>query len=150
MKSILCVIHLAQSSVKVLEIAVSMALAYKTHLTILFPYRTIDAGHGEPGKLKARLEHEAQEKFALLKKQVPSIDFISYDFQPETGFPSDRINSYVKKNVIHTIVISQRHANTIDEINPMALQHLIMKWKLPFMIIPEDADVEAFLSTCNL
>jgi hypothetical protein len=147
MKSILCVIHLTQSSVKALEVAVSLAIAYKTHLTILFPYRLINAGHnGDVGKLKATLELEAREKFAMLKKKVASIDLIPYEFQPEIGFSSDRINSYVKRNKVHTIVISQRHANTIDEINPMALQNLIVSWKIPFMIVPEDVDAEVFSS----
>jgi len=147
MKSILCVIHLAQSSVKVLEVAVSMASAFKTHLTILFPYRLIETGHnGDARKLKAKLEEEARQKFNLLKKQVLSIEQISYEFNPEIGFSSDRINSYVKRNKVHSIVISQRHANTIDEINPMALQILITNWKLPFMIVPEEVDAEVFSS----
>lgn len=150
MKSILCVIHLGQSSVKVLEVAVSMAFAYKAHLTILFPYRLIDAGHTcEVGKLKATLEQEAHEKFVTFKKQVASIDLVPHDFLTEIGFTSDRINSYVKRNKVHAIVISQRHANTIDEINPMALQNLIANWKLPFMIIPEEVDVEVFSCCLN-
>jgi hypothetical protein len=145
MKSILCVIHLAQSSVKVLEVAASMARAFKAHLTILFPYRLIDHDHnGDVGKLKATLEQEARDKFSILKKQIVSMDILSYEFQPEIGFSSDRINSYVKRNKVHTIVISQRHANTIDGINPMTLQSLITNWKLPFVIVPEDVDVAVF------
>jgi predicted P-loop ATPase/GTPase len=145
MRPILCVIDLTQSSVKVLEAAARMAHAYKVHLTILFPYRLIDyAYQGDLAKLKTNLEQEARENFSLFKKQIKLMDQLSYEFQPEIGFSADRITSYVKRNKVDMIIISQRQANAINEVNDMDLQNLIMNSKLPFMIVPEQVDAEIF------
>lgn len=145
MRPILCVIDLTQASVQVLEVAARMAYAYKSHLTILFPYRLIDNGYrGEISKLKSNLEQEAKENFSSLKDQVSLLDQLSFEFQPEIGFPADRINSFVRRNKIDSVVISQRQANLMNEVNHMALQNLITNSKLPFTIVPEDIDVEVF------
>lgn len=146
MRPILCVIDLSEMSTQVIEVAARMAYAYKTVLTILYPYRLIQEGyHGEILKLKLKLEQEAKEKFAALTKRIPLLSNVVYDFQPEIGFPYDRINAYVKRNKVEAVIISQRQANTINEINPSALQTLITSSKLPFTIVPEEIDAEVFL-----
>jgi hypothetical protein len=143
MRPILCVIDLSQSSVQVLEVAARMACAYRSHLIILFPYRLIDNSYnGEIFKLKAKLEQDAREKFLSFKKQVVVLDQVPHEFQPEIGFPADRINSFVRRSRIDSVVISQRQANLMNELNPAALQSLITNSKLPFMIVPEEVDVE--------
>ncbi|HEY0656522.1 MAG TPA: universal stress protein [Chryseosolibacter sp.] len=143
MRPILCVIDLSETSLQVLEVAAKMAYAYKSHLTILFPYRLINNGYkGEIAKLKTTLEQEAKEKFLALKKHVPLLDQISFEFQPEIGFPADRINSFVKRNKVDCIVISQRQANLMNEVNHLTLQSLIANSKLPFTIVPEEMDTE--------
>ena len=145
MRPILCVIDLSECSAQVLEVVARMAYAYKSHLTILLPYRLIDHEYtGEISNLKGKLEQEAREKFSSLKKQVSLLDHISYEFQPEIGFPVDRINSFVRSNKIDAVVISQRQANLMNEINRTTFQSLITKSKLPFTIVPEEIDVEAF------
>jgi hypothetical protein len=145
MRPILCVIDLTESAVKVLEVAARMAYAYKSHLTILFPYRLIDKEYrGEISKLKIKLEQEARDKFLLLKKLVPVLDQVSHEFQPEIGFPADRIISFVKWNKVDAVVISQRQANLMNEVNQLPLQSLITNSKLPFMIVPEEIDVDVF------
>ncbi|MBT1695869.1 universal stress protein [Fulvivirgaceae bacterium PWU4] len=144
MRPILCVIDLSETSVQVLEVAGRMALAYKTQLIILFPYRLIDYGYkGEISQLKNRLEGEAREKFMSLKNQVAVLGELSYDFQPEIGFPSDRISAYVRRNKVDSVVISQRQAHAMNEVNGMALQNLIVGSRLPFTIVPEQIDVES-------
>jgi len=143
MRPILCVIDLSQSAVQVLEVAARMAYAYKSHLTILFPFRLIDNGYrGEISKLKAKLEQEAKEKFLSMKEQVPQLGHVSYEFQPEIGFPADRINSFVRGTKVNSVVISQRQANLMNEVNSMDLQNLIKNSKLPFTIVPEEIDAE--------
>jgi nucleotide-binding universal stress UspA family protein len=145
MRPILCVIDLSETSKKVLEVAAKMAYAYKAHLTILFPYRLIDNGfNGEIGKLKTTLEQEAGEKFQKLKSQITLLDEVSFEFQPEIGFPVDRINSFVRRNKIDSIIISQRQANLINEVNHLTLQALITNSRLPFTIVPEEVDSEVF------
>lgn len=138
MKHILCVIDLTHSSQNVLEVAVGLANEKEAHLVILFPYRLIEYGYkGDVTKLKARLEHDARDKFAILKDQISLSEKLSYEFQPEIGFTVDRINYYVKRNKLDMIVISQLQANGINEINTRALQHLITNSRLPFTIVPE-------------
>lgn len=138
MKHILCVIDLTHSSQNVLEVAVGLANEQEAHLTILFPYRLIEYGYkGDVTKLKARLEHDAIDKFSILKNQISLLEKLSYEFQPEIGFTVDRINSYVKRNKVYKIVISQFQANGINEINTKALQYLITSSKIPFTIVPE-------------
>src|SRR5688572_1174833 len=125
MRSILCVVDLSESSVKVLEVAGRMADANKTHLMILFPYRLISYAYKEDiSKLKGRLEQEARLRFSEMQKQVEILNDIFFEFRPEIGFAVDRINSYVRQNKVDMIVISQSLAKSINEVNVMALQNL--------------------------
>jgi nucleotide-binding universal stress UspA family protein len=143
MRPILCVIDLSEKSGQVLEVAARMAYAYKSHLTILFPYRLIDRSYsGDVAKLKIKLEQEAKEKFSSLKSQLPLLKQVSHEFQSEIGFPADRINSFVRRNKVDSVVISQRQATLMNEVNPLALQNLITNSRLPFTIVPEEADAE--------
>jgi hypothetical protein len=143
MRPILCVIDLSEASLQVIEVAAKMACAYKSQLTILFPYRLIDNGYrGEISKLKTKLEQEARDKFVALKDRVTLLNQISYEFQPEIGFPADRINSFIRRNKIDSVVISQGQANLMNEVNHFTLQALIANAKLPFTIVPEAIDAE--------
>lgn len=145
MRPILCVIDLTKASVQVIEVAARMAYAFKSPMTILFPYRLIEKDYmGEMSKLKMKLELEAGKKFEELKKEIPMLDQVSYEFLPEIGFSYDRISSYVKRTKVDLVVIGQRQANAINELNNIALQTLITNSKLPFTIVPEEVDVEVF------
>ncbi len=99
---------------------------------------------GEMSKLKMKLELEAGKKFEELKKEIPMLDQVSYEFLPEIGFSYDRISSYVKRTKVDLVVIGQRQANAINELNNIALQTLITNSKLPFTIVPEEVDVKVF------
>jgi nucleotide-binding universal stress UspA family protein len=143
MRPILCVVDLSESSVKVVEVAARMAHANKTHLTILFPYRLISYAYKEDvSKLKRELELEARGKFSVIEKQVEILSRIYFEFQPEIGFTVDRINSYARQNKVDMIVISQSQANSINEVNGVALQNLIANSKAPFMIVPAEINTE--------
>lgn len=145
MRSILCIVDLSESSVKVVEVAARMAYANKTHLTILFPYRLISYAYKEDvSKLKGKLEQDARDKFLEIQKQVELLNHLFFEFQPEIGFAVDRINSYVRQNKVDMIVISQSQANSINELNVMALQNLIANSKVPFTIVPQEIDMEIF------
>jgi len=142
MRPILCVIDLTEASVKVIEVAARMTYAFKSQMIILFPYRLIEKNYtGEISQMKMKLEQQAEEKFAELKKQIVMLDQVSYEFIPEIGFSYDRISSYVKRTKVDAVVIGQRQANAINELNTLALQTLISNSKLPFTIVPEETDV---------
>jgi hypothetical protein len=138
MKPILCVIDLTESSVTVLKVAARIANAFKTRLTVLFPYRLIDYGYtGDLSKLKVKLVEEATEKFHNLKKEIGIINLITFEFQAEIGFASDRIMSNVKLKQPVMIVISQHQASIMNDLNSSVLEKLITNSKLPFIIVPE-------------
>lgn len=143
MRPILCVVDLSDKSIQVLDVAVRMAYAYKSHLTVLFPYRLIGNGYrGQIMKLKEKLEQEAKLKFLALKKHVPLIDQLSYEFLPEIGFAADNINSFVARHKVDFIVIGQQQATQMNEANQLTLQNLISNSKLPFTIVPDEIDAE--------
>jgi hypothetical protein len=48
-------------------------------------------------------------------------------------------------NKITSVVISQRQANLMNEVNHLTLQALISNTKLPFTIVPDEVDAETFL-----
>jgi hypothetical protein len=143
MKSILCVIDVSKSSIKVLQLATSIALTYKVPLIILGVYRAMDYNDNDE-YLRTAYKKEVKEKFELLKNKALLLDLIHYEFYIESGYLSNRIHAYVKKELVNTIIISQRLSNTIDQINPMALQDLIARIKVPFMIVPQEADIELY------
>jgi len=138
MRPILCVIDLSESSATVLDAAVRMASAFKTHLIIVFPYRLIDYTYtGDLSALNLKLVDDAKAKFNKLKLQGEFINYFSYEFLPEIGFSSDRITSFLKSNEAEMIVIGQQQANAMNDLNKSTFQDLIKNSKLPFTIVPE-------------
>src|SRR5688572_7589071 len=137
MKPILCIIDLTGSSATVLDTAVRIAIAFKTHLIILFPYRFTDHVYTDNlSALNLKIASEATDKFNVLKQQGEIINHFSYEFRPEIGFTSDRITSYLKASEAEMIVIGQQQASAINEVDTNALQDLIRSSKLPFTIVP--------------
>jgi nucleotide-binding universal stress UspA family protein len=145
MRPILCVIDMSETSIKVLEVAARMAYANKTHLAILYPYRLINNGfRDDVSKLKAKLEQDARDRFEAIEKEVEALKLIAFDFHPEIGFAADRISSYLRRTKVDMIIVSQRQADSIGDINGLGLRNLITVSKVPFTIIPEEIDTEIF------
>jgi hypothetical protein len=138
MKRILCVIDLTEASARVLETAGNIASGSNAHLLVLFPYRLTDYEYrGDMTTLRQKLESEAREKFLTLKRNVPVLHSISYEFQPEIGFIFDRIISNVKKSQVDMIVIGQPQTLAINDVKGISLQSLISSSTLPFVIVPD-------------
>ena len=111
MRPILCIIDLTDSSATVLDTAVRMASALKTHLIVLFPYRLIDYTYtGNLSSLNSKLVDHANTKFNELKQQGEHIAHFVYEFRPEIGFTSDRITAFLKAGEAEMIVIGQQQA----------------------------------------
>lgn len=144
MRRILCVVDLTESSQTVLEVATRIALAYGDYLIVLFPYRLIDAGYqGDVTSLKKKLEREAREKFAVLKNRIRDMSKITCEFQAEIGFIPDRIQAHVGRNNIDMVIVSQQQGDLANDSKGYDLQKLITTSKLPFVIVPAKAAVEA-------
>ena len=143
MRQILCVIDFTDSGKKVLEVAARIAIACKAHLTVLFPYRLLDHSYqGSLASLKMKLETEAKEKFNSLRKNIPGADTISFDFQPEIGFASDRIKAHVS-DAIDMVIVGQQQTASINDSKGFNLQSLITDSRLPFVIVPSEVNAEA-------
>jgi len=143
MKQILCVTDLTESAGHVLMKAAKIANENTSRLTVLFPYRLIPREYtGDISQLKIKLEQEAKEKFLALRGQLPLFDSIVYEFLPEIGFPGDRVNAYIKRNKVESVVIGQHQANLKNELTSMNLQNLLADSKLPVVIVPEDTSAE--------
>lgn len=146
MRQILCVIDFSESSKKVLELAARFAVACKSHLTVLFPYRLIDHHHqGSLASLKQTLESEAREKFNTLRKTLPDESILSCEFQPEIGFISDRINAHVDRNkeCIDMVIVGQEQTASSNDSKGFNLQNLLTNSRIPFVIVPTEVNAEA-------
>jgi len=149
MRQILCVIDFSESSKKVLEVAARFAIACKSHLTVLFPFRLIDHHYqGSLGSLKQKLEAEATEKFNNLRKTLPDAAMLSCEFQPEIGFISDRINAHVSgdKEGIDMVIVAQEQTTSNNDSKGFDLQNLITNSRIPFVIVPTEVNAEASLN----
>lgn len=146
MRQILCVIDFSDSSKKVLEVAARIAIACHAHLMVLFPYRLIDHGHqGSLASLKLRLETEAKEKFNDLKDKLPHAETLSFEFQPEIGFVSDRIKAHISrdKDYIDLVIVGQEQTTATSDSRGFNLHNLITNSGLPFVIVPAQVNTEA-------
>src|SRR5688572_29783425 len=144
MKPILCVVDLKDSSSKVLEIAVSIASAFHTHLIVLFSYRLIGLGAElDLCTVKSTMDNQAKKQFTESSKYLLQNKDITHEFQTEIGFRADRISSYIKRNSVGMVIIGENQANDINESRSFTLGQFITDMKLPFLIVPEEVNVEA-------
>ena len=143
MKPILCVVDLKEPCRKVLEVAASIASKCHTHLIVLFSYRLINLGaESDLSTVKFTMDNKAKSKFNEFNKYLLQ-DKITYEFQTEIGFDADRISSYAKGNCVGMVIIGEGQAYDISEGRPFTLREFITDMKLPFLIVPEEVNVEA-------
>ena len=142
MRQILCVVDFTESAGSVLEVAALITKACGARLIVLFPYRLIINGfQGDIPSLKSKLETEAKEKFAQLKKNF--LHDVSCEFVSEIGFTADRIEAHAKGKHISMVVIGQQQTIATNDIKTFNLQKLIANSRLPFLIVPAEVSVEA-------
>ena len=143
MKPILCVVDLKEPCRKVLEVAASIASKCHTHLIVLFSYRLINLGaENDLSTVKFTMDNKAKNKFNDFNQYLLQ-NKIAYEFQSEIGFSADRISSYAKRNSIGMVIIGESQAYDINEDTSFTLREFITDMKLPFLIVPEEVNVEA-------
>jgi nucleotide-binding universal stress UspA family protein len=143
MKPILCVVDLKEPCQKVLEVAASIASKCHSHVIVLFSYRLINLGaEGDISSIKFIMDNEARNKFNELSKYL-SQNEITYEFQTEIGFNADRIRSYAKRDSVGMVIIGESQAYDINEGRSFTLWQFITDMKLPFLIVPDEVNVEA-------
>jgi hypothetical protein len=143
MKSILCVVNLTESSIKVLTLAATIASSQKAYLTILFPYRLIDHTYrGDAREFRAALEQQARTTFTTFTRNVPLLNSIDFEFKPEIGFAGYIVTSFIQRQKVDMIIIGQQQAHEINDGNALLLEHLIRDSKTPFTIVPDELNIE--------
>ena len=131
-KTILCPIDFSESSLHALKWAVELSSRYNSHLTILYPYRLLQAPKEDVLQLKKKNEETAILKFADIEKDYLKEKSISFDFTPEVGFLTDRIDDHLRKNSILMMVIG-KNMNSASQEN---LGDLITNLKVPVVVVP--------------
>lgn len=131
-KSILCAIDFSESSLHALQWAAELSSQFKCHLTVLYPYRLLQTSKGDVVGIKQKNLELANQKFEALKNEFLTGKVSSYDFTPEVGFLSDRIENHIEKNSIMLMVLGKNmHSASQDN-----LQDLINSIQVPVLIVP--------------
>ena len=131
-KTILCPIDFSESSIHALKWAAELSAQYNCHLTVLYPYRLLQAGKEDVLQVKKKNEDSALQKFELLEKEYLNGKTVSFDFIPEVGFLSDRIEDHLRKNSVLLMVIG-KNMNSASQEN---LGDLITNVKVPIVVVP--------------
>jgi len=131
-KSILCAIDFSESSLNALKWAAELSAKFNTHLTVLYPYRLLQATKEDVIDVKKKNEELAARKFAALENDYLNGKVVSFDFTAEVGFLADRIEDHLRKNSILMMVIGKNMNSSSTE----NLDDLISHVKVPVVVIP--------------
>jgi hypothetical protein len=131
-KSILCVIDFSESSLHALKWAADLSARFHSHLTVLYPYRLLQTPKGEVIQAKKQNEELALKKFEALEEDYLNGKVTSFDFAPEVGFITDRIEEHLRKNSIMFMVIGKNMNSTNQE----NLDDLLSTVKVPVVFVP--------------
>lgn len=143
MKKILCVIDFAENPENILQVASALALKEKSKLDILYPYRLLNFVNGSNDYTKSSLDLKAQLQFKELERFIDKKVF--YEFIPEIGFASDRINFHVAKGSAEAIVMGKEHVKTIAKEKGMSIEEFTKKITVPVILVPEEKDANLLL-----
>jgi nucleotide-binding universal stress UspA family protein len=131
-KSILCAIDFSESSLHALKWAAELSSVFNCHLTVLYPYRLLQTTKGDEIDIKQKKTDQALAKFDELKRDYLSGKVSSYDFTPEIGFLSDRIDDHLRRNSIMMMVIGR----SMNASNHETLQDLVSHVNVPVVVVP--------------
>jgi nucleotide-binding universal stress UspA family protein len=131
-KSILCAIDFSESSLNALKWAAELSARFNSHLTVLYPYRLLQATKEDVVELKKKNVELATRKFEALENDYLNGKVMSFEFSPEVGFLTDRIEDHLRKNSILLMVIGKNMNSTNQE----NLDDLINHVKVPVVVIP--------------
>jgi nucleotide-binding universal stress UspA family protein len=131
-KSILCAIDFSESSLNALKWAAEFSAKFNSHLTVLYPYRLLQTSKEDVVELKRKNVELATRKFEALENDYLNGKVTSFEFSPEVGFLSDRIEDHLRKNHILMMVIG-KNMNSASQEN---LDDLLHQVKVPVVVIP--------------
>lgn len=131
--SVLCVIDFSSTSEDALRAAIPAAERNHARLMIIHPYRLNHAGSMEDQvKMKRAIEEESRQNFRKLSHVLNDVT-IPFDFRPEIGFLTDRVQEHLKKANIILLIMSRELAKASRE----SLMELLPQIDIPILIIPK-------------
>jgi len=131
--NIICATDFSESSKDALRWSISLASQLKSHLTILFTYRLLNAHGGEITELKKNIEKNAAENFTRIEREFLAGKEISYDFKIEVGFISNRVRDHARKNATSLLVVGSGDSSAIRE----SIDELVETIQIPLVIVPK-------------
>ena len=132
LKSILCAIDFSESSLNALKWAAELSARFNCHLTVLYSYRLLQTSKEDVVELKKKNVELATRKFEALENDYLNGKVTSFEFSPEVGFLTDRIEDHLRKNSVLMLVVGKNMNSTSQE----NLDDLINHVKVPVMVIP--------------
>lgn len=137
MKAILCALDFSEASDQVIKVALDIAAQKRTNLVVLYAYRLLQPKDQEIAEYRKEIEMRAQQDFAGIVKRLGINGDVPYEFRSEIGFLSDRIETYLKKNAVDIIVMSQSLAHNINEHKGLTFEHFLDTARTPVLVVPE-------------
>jgi len=142
-KLFLCATGLTESSLNSLQWTFELAGKCEAQVAILFCYRLIpqDAEGGDNIDIKKTMEEGARNRFRQLEKNFIKKAVVPYQFYPEVGFFSTRIEAFVKRTQVNLLVVGSQVVQSFNENLNMNFEQFIKDLKVPVTIVPEDLEI---------
>lgn len=139
MKVILCVFDFSDASDSVIKVALEMAAQKKLTLVVLYAYRLLQPESSEITNYRNSMEERARTDFDELVKKLKINADVPYEFRAEIGFLSDRIEAFLKKNPVDTIVVGQNLAYPTNEQKEVSFENFLDTLNIPVVVVPNGA-----------
>jgi nucleotide-binding universal stress UspA family protein len=139
MKSFLCALDFSDEADKVLKVASDLSVKHGAHLTILFPYRLLPTeSKDEAHTLKQKILSNAQRMFDDLDGKLRLTGRVNFDFKPEIGFLSDRIELRARKHDVDMVVLSNHQAQLVNDQLGTSIQQLLTELNIPYVVVSDN------------
>lgn len=137
MKVILCAFDFSDASDSVIKMALEVAAQKKLSLVVLHAYRLLQPESSAITDYRNSMEERARTDFDGIVKKLEINADVPYEFHSEIGFLSDRIEAFLKKNPVDTIVVGQNLAYPTNEQKEVSFENFLDTLKIPVVVVPK-------------
>ena len=106
------------------------------NLVVLYAYRLLQTESKEIADFRKSMESQAHTDFIKIASAVSLNGEVPYEFRAEIGFFSDRIEAYLKKSLVDTLVICKDLADSLFETKEEILAHFGSDNNVSVLVIP--------------
>ena len=142
--TVLCAIDFSEASGPVLKRAMKEAKRLKSHLTVLYSYRLLQSGKlGDIVSFRKQTEEDAVRKYKELEKKVINGEPLPHSFVTQIGFISDCIESYLQKNSVNTVVVSETLGEEIYNHKGLSLEDFQKSISARLLVVTDAVGLKA-------